>query len=307
MDISEISRTIYSELERNGYKGRIVSAQRLSDLKEEIEVRHRTGIFDEDFYLERLAGSTFAVEEQLPGARSLIITAAPQARQRVGFCLKGRHYHFEVPPTYSNHTDAAVQSVLSRILAPMFRLEPLSVPEKLLAARSGLARYGRNNIAYVDGMGSFHRLRAFVSDLPSIGDEWIEPEAVAQCDRCTACLSQCPTGAIASDRFVILAEKCLTFHNERPDAFPDWIDLSWHNCLIGCMLCQSVCQVNKRFKNWFENTESFGEEETRLLAEGVSRERLPKTTTEKLQRLCLLEDLDMIERNLGVLLKQHSF
>ncbi len=47
MDISEISRTIYSELERNGYRGRIVSAQRLSDLKEEIEVRHRAGIFDE--------------------------------------------------------------------------------------------------------------------------------------------------------------------------------------------------------------------------------------------------------------------
>jgi len=37
------------------------------------------------------------------------------------------------------------------------------VPIDRLAVRGGLATYGRNNVTYVPGMGSFHRLSAFYS------------------------------------------------------------------------------------------------------------------------------------------------
>jgi epoxyqueuosine reductase len=37
---------------------------------------------------------------------------------------------------------------------------------KRLAVRSGLARYGRNNVTYVEGMGSFLELSASLTDMP---------------------------------------------------------------------------------------------------------------------------------------------
>ena len=35
---------------------------------------------------------------------------------------------------------------------------------KLAAVRSGLAQYGRNNICYVEGMGSFFSFHAYLTD-----------------------------------------------------------------------------------------------------------------------------------------------
>ena len=49
-------------------------------------------------------------------------------------------------------------------------------------------------------------------------------------------MNKCPTKAIRQDRFLISAEQCLTFFNEKPDDFPEWVNPVWHNCLIGCMI-----------------------------------------------------------------------
>ena len=127
------------------------------------------------------------------------------------------------------------------------------MPEKLLAVRSGLARYGKNNITYVPGMGSLHRLAVFVSDLPCVEDNWGEVKTLKTCDGCTACMDACPTGAIVSDRFLIHAERCITFHNERIEEFPEWLDSSWHNCLVGCLRCQWVCPENRDVRQWVED------------------------------------------------------
>ncbi len=307
MSNSQLSDLICSELEQKGCRARIVSITHLADLKDEIEGRHNDGVFEEIFYQERLTRFDYTIPAHFPNARSLIITAAPQPQRRVGFELKGKPYHFTVPPTYSYDTDRTVESMLSRILQPeRFNLHPAKLPEKALAVCSGLARYGKNNIAYVDGMGSFHRLKAFFSDLPPLEDNWTGLQSMEQCHKCTACISRCLSGAIVPHRFLILAERCLTFHNERSAEFPGWIDPSWHNCLIGCMACQLACPVNKKFFNWFGERVSFTEEETTLLLGGVPRHQLPQATADKLQRLCLLEDLELVTRNLAVLLKQRS-
>jgi epoxyqueuosine reductase len=307
MSNSQLSNLICSELEQKGCRASIVPVTHLADFQKEIVGRHNDGAFEEVFFQERLTYFDYALPAHLHEARSLIITAAPQPQQRVGFKLKGKPYHFTVPPTYSSDTDRAVESVLSAILQPEgFNLHRAKLPEKLLAVCSGLARYGKNNIAYVEGMGSFHRLKAFFSDLPPLEDNWVGLQSMEQCHKCTACISQCPTGAIVPHRFLILAERCLTFHNERSAEFPGWIDPSWHKCLIGCMACQLACPVNKKFFNWFEERVSFTEEETALLLEGITRDQLPQATADKLQRLCLLEDLELVTRNLAVLLKQRS-
>ena len=113
---------------------------------------------------------------------------------------------------------------------------------------------------------------------------------MAACQNCAACLRHCPTGAISSERFLLHAERCLVFHNERPGdvPFPDWIDPAWHNCLEGCMHCQWICPENKRFRDWVEDKEEFSEEETELILRGGPPERLSKETIGKLERLDIL-------------------
>lgn len=306
-DVPEITRLVYSELEKKGYKGRIISTQHIAELKEEIEARYKERALDKIFYQERLANFEFTVPSNILGASSIIITSAPQPQQRVIFNLMGKTYHLTIPPTYSGKTDKKIENILLVTLKSRgFSLYPAVLPAKLLAVRSGLAKYGKNNITYIEGMGSFHRLKVFLSDLPAVEDAWFESRLMEQCNKCSACVNKCPTKAITPDRFLIQAEKCLTFHNERQNEFPNWIKPSWHNCLIGCMDCQLTCPVNKRFFNWFEEAESFTERETELILEGTPRHRLPKATANKLQRLYLLDDMNRIPRNLNILIKRCS-
>ena len=182
----------------------------------------------------------------------------------------------------------------------------MKLPLKLLAVRSGLGLYGRNNIRYVPGMGSFLQLVGVYSDLPCKKDSWREAQMMERCQQCNACHLKCPTGAIPSDRFLLRADRCIVFHNERAGniPFPTWMNPSWHNCVVGCMHCQKVCPENKDFVQWIEGKAEFSEEETALILEGVSLDQLPTTTVRKLERLDLIEYLDNLPRNLGVLLME---
>jgi len=192
---------------------------------------------------------------------------------------------------------------LEKLLAPFgYRVIPARLPQKLLAVHSGLAEYGRNNICYIPGFGSFFQPTVFFSDLPCEEDDWRELRSMERCQSCKACMLKCPTGAITEERFLLHAERCLVFHNERPGGipFPSWIDRSAHNCLMGCMICQKFCPENKPVLNWFEGDEKFSNEETTLLMEGASREQFPAGMVKKLERLELLEDLDKLPRNLDV-------
>lgn len=60
------------------------------------------------------------------------------------------------------------------LIAPAYQVTPAVLPKKLLAVYSGLAACGRNDVIYVRGMGSLHRLSAFYSDLPCDVDQWHE-------------------------------------------------------------------------------------------------------------------------------------
>jgi len=307
MDASGVARQILSGLEKKGCRGRIVSIQHVTDLKKEIDLSHSQGVLDDLLYRERLSGFQFNFSEASPDAKSIIITSTPQPQQKVSFQSEGRTYDCIVPPTYAYHTDRLVEKVIMNGLEPMkCHVYKARLPDKLLAVRSGLAKYGKNNIAYIEGLGTFHRLKVFLSDFPAVEDTWSELEMLERCGKCSACIRECPTSAILSDRFLIRAERCLTFHNERQAEFPGWIDPAWHNCLIGCMVCQLVCPANRGVRSQYGKGESFTEEETALVTKGVSADQLPRLTADKLQRLGLLEDVGLVTRNLNVLIRQRS-
>jgi epoxyqueuosine reductase len=299
------------QLEERGYKGSIVPLQHLHELQEEIEGRYSQGSIDKQLYKEYLSPFTFAVPDSLPQAQSLIVVAAPQPQFEVIFARDGERFPVLVPPTYlhGRKTDKLVQDVLTEILEPEgYRVVRAVLSEKLLAVRSGLATYGRNNITYVPGMGSFYRPVVFYSDLPCQEDSWRKAQMMTACENCSACQHNCPTGAISSERFLIRAERCIVYHNEQPGNVPfaEWIDPSWHTCLVGCMQCQNVCPQNKDFWQWVEREEEFSEEETALLLEGVPLDQLPATTAEKLGRADLTRFTALLPRNLSFVITTSS-
>jgi epoxyqueuosine reductase len=211
------------------------------------------------------------------------------------------------PPTYVGYTrrTESVQAVLAAWLREDgYRLAKPRLPLKTLAVRSGLANYGRNNICFVPGLGSFLQLVGGYSDLPCEDDPWREAKALDRCASCVACLRYCPTGAITSDRFLLHAERCLTYHNEAAGDFPGWIDPSWHHCLVGCLRCQTVCPENRAVAGWIEDRAEFSEPETALFVRRVPLDRLPAETAAKVRGLEINEDYRLLCRNLAMIVER---
>ncbi|MCK5417286.1 MAG: epoxyqueuosine reductase [Desulfobacterales bacterium] len=300
-----LTKGLYKRLEEQGYRSKIVSITHVAELHREIEAHHKKGLLDEELYDAYLASFDFECQRKLANAGSLIIVSVPQPQVRVVFEREQNSYSVIIPPTYDCSVDERVTDLLRAYLGPQgYQLQKVRLPEKLLAVRSGLAQYGKNNITYVKGSGSFHRTVVFISDVPCEADSWGEPAVLEHCEKCSACMKACPTDAIGSDRFLLHAERCLTYLNERPKDFPEWLSPSWHNCLVGCMICQKVCPANKEVLKWTESGAAFDREETALILDGVSDDRLPRQTLDKLKNLEMMEYYDVLGRNLRILMEQ---
>ncbi|MDH4157530.1 MAG: 4Fe-4S binding protein [candidate division Zixibacteria bacterium] len=301
---AELLNMLLKTLEKMGLRGKIVPAGRIRDLMEDIEVNRRAGLLDPEYFEESLSLFDFEVANSLPEARSIIIIANPQPHLRVVFNHEGQTVPVIIPPIYISADDDRIKAALAGVLSPAgYRLFRRPLPLKTLGVRSGLAQFGKNNIAYVDGMGSYFRLVAFYSDMPCAESEWHELTCMEECTGCAACRRKCPTGAITDDRFLIRAERCLTFHNERRCDFPEWLDVSWHHCLVGCLQCQSCCPANRKVLSTVEDGPVFTSDETDLLCHGVTPEELPAATREKLREIELLDTLGETTRNLRALLQ----
>jgi len=303
MTADELERQVRAQ----GYACRMVSTRRLAELQEDIGTHVRSGALDPEVVKEHLGFFEYRPPETLPGAVSIIVVAMPLPQARLVFHWKGSRVPVDVPPAYIHFDDAGrtMQEILTTILAPAgYRVAPVMLPEKLLAARSGLAAYGRNNITYVPGMGSFLRLATFFSDLPLENEHWHEPEMLSRCESCHSCAHACPTAAICADRFLLHTERCIVFHNERPGSipFPPWIDPSSHRCLVGCLECQRACPENARFLNRVEDEGGFTEEETLLIVEGVPLDQVPHRLAAKLQDADLVRHFGILSRNLRAVL-----
>ncbi|MBN1318736.1 MAG: 4Fe-4S binding protein [Anaerolineales bacterium] len=298
---------LLSQIIEHGYQGRVVSVNHLQELGTTIKNLYSQNLLDKDLYQDYLYDFDTNPPGSLHEAASIIIIAMPQPQIRLTFDWTGEPSHFMLPPTYPERKmDQQGQEFLGQILAPAgYHLAPAMLPKKLLAARSGLAVYGKNNIAYVPGIGSFFGLVAMYSDLPAEVDTWQEPRMMERCVNCTACQRTCPAGAITDERFLLHVERCITFHNEKPAGvpFPAWMNPTWHNCLIGCLRCQWICPANKEVKNFIEEGPAFTQEETGLFLAGTPIEKIPAITREKMHRVNLERWLDLLPRNLGALLQ----
>ena len=307
MHASPLSRSLHDSIEKQGFQCKIVSIAHVKELQKEIETLRKKGLLDKVLYDDYLASFDFEYERILSGASSLIIISVPQPQVRVIFARKDQAYPVIIPPTYNFSVDAQVADLLEADLGPLgYRLKKVRLPQKLLAVRSGLAQYGKNNITYVKESGSFYRPVVFISDFPFEADNWEPPTVMEACETCSACMKACPANAIGSDRFLLHAEHCLTFHNESARDFPEWLSPAWHNSLVGCMICQKVCPANKDIVKWVEAATTFDCKDTDLILKGIADDKLPPETQEKLIRLGMMEYYDVLARNLKVLIEKKS-
>lgn len=295
-------------MQQYGYHANIVRLKHIDELQAEIETLHSRGNVDESLYQWLNGFYRFAPPETDYDIASIIIIASSSPQVRVFFTWKGNRIPITMPPTYLDFISKP--RVIEKHLYESFCttnphfLMADNLPNKILAARSGLGAYGRNNLVYVPGLGSFILLSAFYSDLPVDEDDWGEIKLMEPCERCSACMRNCPTGAITNKRYTIEAEKCITYHNEfwGKAEFPDWIDPSAHNCIVGCMRCQNACPRNSEYIHQFIDIECFSEEETNFILEKKEVEALPEPFIQKLEKTNLKTHYNYLSRNLKALL-----
>lgn len=296
-------------LKKYNYKAGIISFKRLKELENEIDGLYEGKYIDKSLYKSYLSGFLYNMKEDSFELKSIIIIAVPRPQNRIYFNTGKKCFPAIIPPTYigQGRMDQKIKAILDWYLSGTgYMVLPARLPEKLLAAYSGLSRYGRNNISYIRDFGSFFYLTSFFSNIDCDYENWYEKKELEDCLDCKACLKNCPTGAITAKRFLLNAERCLTFFNEKPGNFPAWVKPESHNCLVGCMKCQIVCPYNEPFINWIEDTGEFTAEETEILLQNLPAEKLPSSIIEKLNFLDLQGYVGVIPRNLMALLKKES-
>jgi len=293
------------------YKYKAVSVDHLKDLQEDIYKLDRQGkLHDNERYRNYLSPDRFTLPENFPDARFIIVVAYFSPLMLVNFTLNNEKHEVMLPPEcyHSGMTGNAWIKLIEEeiIKQPGCRIDGVErIPLKLLAVRSGLGRYGRNNICYVDEMGSFISLHGFFTDFEFAEDNWKEVEMMDDCESCRTCMFECPCGCIREENFVIDAPNCITWYNERNGEFPHWMDPGIHNALLGCMKCQMSCPANDRAIEFTGRFEDIPQQDTKNILDGT----IDEAALESISKIfgpfteAELEDYTpILKRNLSVLI-----
>ena len=297
--------TLLAWAQERGYRVAWGPKQVADDARKAIRDRHAAGEFDEAVFQSEYAD--LAAEAELPGWATPLLVAVPRPAHSVRFerAEPDRPVVATLPPTYLHYT--TVFEEVRRDLAghglPGFRVEHLGGPIKTMAAALGLVRYGRNNIAYADGLGTYIQLCPFVTDAPLAPRELpVGPSLLPECDDCNRCERACPTNAIVADRVLLHAERCLTLATESAGPWLDFAVGQRLTCLSGCLLCQRSCPVNPPLRVE-DSGLAFSVEETQALLDHP--DDLPESVAQGISvKLAWLEAPGLrgtLGRNLGAL------
>lgn len=295
-----------------GYRYSTLSVSRFASLQSEYDAaRNNSQLSRNKSFRDQIRSLGLKLPGDFPNAKSVVVVAAYSKNMYANFRLDGNSYRITIPFQYYNDDMNAdtLKGIVQKdlIKTPGRRIVDISqdVPLKLLAARSGLGRYARNGLIFVDGMGSYNLLYAFLTDHP-LPDNWTNLEILNECNRCHACERTCPTNCISRWSYSVNIDKCLTLYNENAGDFPNWILGSMHHALMGCMKCKTPCPVNEGIADLAGNMEDVSEEETRKILNGTPDDALLKSLQRKLRQFRAVASKDqfpIMSRNLKVLIR----
>jgi epoxyqueuosine reductase len=292
------------------FQYRTVSIRRLDELREWMDKLEMSGrLSNNKTWRKYIQSFQYAAPPSLAQARSLVIMATPRMIAKIIFVDGGQKHTVMIPGGYVDDglKLADYHNLLFQnwIIEKGRKLELARLPLKQLAVRSGLAVYGKNNITYVDGFGSFHSLLAFYTD-QVLEDNWGKLKMLRLCKGCSICQKECPTRAIRKNDFVIDPARCITLYNELPEPMPAWIPASAHNALVGCLKCQYTCPGNEDVVREKWNLGEVSETETAALFSGHAQANLEQSLHAKLKRVDGSDNLPYIARNLKLALKARA-
>ncbi|NHJ04896.1 MAG: hypothetical protein EAX90_08740 [Candidatus Heimdallarchaeota archaeon] len=293
-------------------KYKVMSVKRLPDLQKDIDKLKQEGKMSEHkTFRSYIDPFKFEVPESFPEAKYLISLALETKLVLINFHYNNSKYDVMIPPNYGDHgatMDEVGEFILNEIIKETgYKVESTrKLHLKHLASRCGLGRHGRNNIIYVDELGSLVELYCFFTDYDFGEDNWKEVEMLENCEKCSVCIEKCPTQAISRENFIINVDRCLPLYNEVQGEIPNWIDADAHNAIMGCMKCQMYCPANRYAMKNPRRFQDITEEETKAILEGNNDEILVKSICEKL-RMFIPEHayyfMPVIKRNLEFLIK----
>ena len=291
------------------------SVERLPELREDLDALvSGAKLSDNETFRGYLDGLNFDLPEDLPHARSVVVLAVPSPLRRVRFHLNSEPLDVMMPPGYSLSgvtAEGLRNAVLTEVVGERGSdaVRPTLLQLKPLAVRSGLARYGRNNISYVEGMGSFLTLHAYFTDAELDDDSWGEVAFMETCKNCDLCTRACPCGCFGRLAPVVDVGRCVTLYNEIEGEFPPEIDADAHDSLMGCMSCQFCCPANQEALGRAERLEDVSERETRRILAGTPDPELMQSLSRKLKGFppaASEEYFPLLTRNLRVLVEKRG-
>lgn len=311
---------ITSWADDRGYRVAIGRVSMLENIRNEFDSMLSDESLDASFYKSQLDWFHYPLKTTIDHPESIIIIAIPRPAHQISFEMGDKTIETIAPPTYVDYDrirTEALKDFTTQCMKSTHDVEILRAPLKAAAARLGLVSYGRNNIAYIPGIGSYFQLVGILTDTvfpDECYNEPREPQTFLECDSCTRCITACPTGAITKDRFLLDHNRCFTLYNEYPNPLPDWLTtkqlkrLSKDSCLIGCLICQRVCPINIGFPLVEDSGIVFSAEETdALLNDQIDvQNALDKTIVQKLEQIDMVDDLPVLGRNLRTILEHQT-
>ncbi|MBL4831598.1 MAG: tRNA epoxyqueuosine(34) reductase QueG [Aliivibrio sp.] len=152
----------------------------------------------------------------------------------------GRDYHKLVRNQLKKLGQKIEQEVGKLGFRPFVDSAPIL--ERPLAEKAGLGWIGKHSLLLDANAGSWFFLGELQVDIPLPIDQPVE----AQCGKCTACITSCPTNAILSPG-VVDARLCISYLTIEFDGIiPEALRSKLGNRIYGCDDCQLVCPWNRQ-------------------------------------------------------------
>ncbi len=153
----------------------------------------------------------------------------------------GKDYHFVIWEKLSEMI-SELQNIDPDFRAKSY-VDTGPVMDKAWAVKAGLGWMGKHTNIINRDMGSWFFIANIITNIEF---EYNEPIADF-CGSCTACIDECPTGAIVEE-YVLDSNKCISnLTIENKGEIPEEFKGKFENWVFGCDICQDVCPWNDKF------------------------------------------------------------
>jgi epoxyqueuosine reductase len=296
-----LQKKIISEIESCGCRISIFPLQHLDQIQKDISSLEEKGLFQgkyfDNSFFKKFDFSSPCKNREL---KSIILIASPRFVTDLYFYLEDGLLRTRVPATYTNcWTDRNISEILYNHIKKD-ELVPVDndLPLKAIAARSGIAKYGRNSLSFIQGMGSYIMLNAYYSKIEPLDHGLYDYQMMEDCRDCRKCIDSCPNDCIDEKIPLIRIEGCFTFRNEiAKENYNHGKDL-FKDTLLGCNICQESCPLNRDYISIREGPLCFDIEETEEIIRNPELDMLPKDTKEKIIDLGIARYYDITRKNL---------